>query len=243
MQGIVDVCTSFGMDPTQRVRWGLDELLAILAEHQVEKALTISLRGLHYDAAAGNDETWEACQQQQVLEPVGTVNPERYFDCAEEIQRRVSQGFRVFRLFADRQGWSVEGMNFRKLCERMAELGARLILPGGAAGQPTRIAKLLADLDLPVLLVGIGYAGMGELLAVLAEYPNIYCEAHMMDTPGALETLMRLGGEHKVMFGSNSPQRYFESPLLMAEHADLSDQQRQRYLRENALAFLGGEGS
>jgi len=115
------------------------------------------------------------------------------------------------------------------------------MLPGGGEGQVTRIARGLAGLDLPILIVGAGYSGMGELLAVLAEYPNVYCEAHMMDTPNALETLMRLGGEHKVMFGSNSPQRYFESPLLMAEHADLTSEQRRRYYRDNALAFLGEE--
>jgi predicted TIM-barrel fold metal-dependent hydrolase len=243
LAGIIDVCTSFGLDRTQRVEWGLEDLLAVLAGHQVEQALTMSLRGVYYDANSGNDETWEACRQHEVLQPVATVNPQRYFDCAEEIERRVEQGFKALRFFPDTQGWSVEGLNFIKLCERVADLGGRLMLPGAGAGQPTRIAKLLADLALPVLLVGVGYGDMGELLAVLAEYPKVYCDAHMMDTPGALETLMQMGGEGKVMFGSNSPQRYFESPLLMAEHADLTEQQRRRYLRENALAFLGESGS
>jgi len=239
LPGIVDVLTSFGMDRTQRVEWGLDDLLGVLEKQQVERALTISLRGVSYDAATGNDETWEACRQHAVLEPVATVHPQRYWDCLEEIDRRVEQGFRVLRLFPDVQGWSVEGLHFRKLCERIAERGARVILPGGADGQASRIARALADLDLPVLIIGVGYSGMGELLAVLAEYPNVHCEAHVMDTPGALETLMAMGGEHKVMFGSNSPQRYFESPLLMAEHADLTEEQRTGYLRNNALAFLG----
>jgi len=239
LSGIVDVLTSFGMDRTQRVEWGLDDLLAVLDKQQVERALTISLRGVNYDAGTGNDETWEVCQQHEALEPVATVHPQRYWDCAEEIDKRVGQGFRVFRFFPDVQGWSVEGLHFRKLCERIAERGARVILPGGGDGQPSRIARALADLDLPVLIIGVGYSGMGELLAVLAEYPNVYCEAHMMDTPGALETLMAMGGAHKVMFGSNSPQRYFESPLLMAEHAELTEEQRAAYLRENALAFLG----
>ena len=124
MPGIVDVCTSFGLDRTQPVRWGLDELLRVLAKQQVAKALTISLRGVNYDAGLGNDETWEVCQQHPVLEPVATVHPQRYWDCFDEIDRRVEQGFRVFRFFPDLQGWSVEGLHFRKLCERIGS-GAR----------------------------------------------------------------------------------------------------------------------
>ena len=61
-----------------------------------------------------------------------------------------------------------------------------------------------------------------------------------MDSPGTLELLLR-SGPGRVMFGSDSPAYYFESPLLMAEYADLTDEQKEGYLRGNALGFLGEE--
>ncbi|MCD6361212.1 MAG: amidohydrolase family protein [Armatimonadetes bacterium] len=240
MTGIIDVLTSFGIDRTGGSELTVDDLLATMEKHGVERALTLSLRGVHYAGPEGNDETRDVCAQHEALEPVGTVDPRRYFDCFEEIQRRVDEGFRVFRFFPDLQGWSVEGLNFLRLCEKLAELQCRIMIPAGPAGQPTALAERLADLNLPTLLVGAGYSIMGEVMAVLQTHPNIYTEAHVMDTPGALELLMS-AGPGRVVFGSNSPERYFESPLLMARYADISDESRADYLHNNALRFLGEE--
>lgn len=240
MPGIVDVLTSFGADRTGVGDRPLDDLLAILDQHGVERALTLSLRAVHYAGPEGNDETREVCAQHEVLEPVGVVDPRRYFDCFEEIERRVGEGFRVFRFFPELQGWSVEGANFLRIAEKLAEVGARVIVPAGGAGQPTRIAQGVGEMGLPTLLTGAGYSIMGEVMAVLEANPSIYTEAHLMDTPFAIETLMSTG-PRQVVFGSNSPERYFESPLLMAQYAEMSEDARQDYLRNNALGFLGEE--
>ncbi len=232
--------TSFGRDRTRSTNWGLDELLGILERHQVERAWTHSLRAVHYAGPEGNDETLRACEDHEVLEPVAVVDPRRFFDCREESRRRFEQGFRVFRFFPDVQGWSVDALPFRLICEVLAEIGAQVIIPAGPSGQATRIAERLADLDdLRVLLIGGSYANLGEILAVLERFPNVYSDGHMMDSPFALEALVYFGRDHRVIFGSDSPMRSFESPLLMARHAEISDEQRYRYLRDNALAFLG----
>ncbi|HUS81182.1 MAG TPA: amidohydrolase family protein [Armatimonadota bacterium] len=240
MPGIVDVLTFFGRDRTRELAWGLDDLLAVLEAHGVERALTLSLRAVYYAGPQGNDETRDACARHQVLEPVAVLDPRRWFDCREEAKRRMGEGFRVFRFFPELQGWSVAGANFLKICERIAELGGRIIVSAGGAGQPTQIARGLAEMALPTLLTGAGYSTMGEVMAVLEDYPHMHTEAHVMDTPGAIEALMQVG-ESQVMFGSNSPERYLESPLLMAQYADLTDAQRDACLRGNALAFLGEE--
>ncbi len=233
--------TSFGSDRTRAVNWGVDELLGILETHEVERALTLSLRAIHYAGPEGNDETRDVCAMHSLLQPVGVVDPRRYFDCFDEIERRMGEGFEVFRFFPDVQGWSVEGANFLKICDRLAELGGRIIVSAGGHGQVTKIAQGLAESKLPAMLVGAGYSTMGEVMAVLADHPNIYTEAHSMDTPFALETLMS-AGRGQVLFGSNSPERYFESPLMMAQYAEMSEEQKADYLRNNALTFLGEEG-
>lgn len=242
MAGIVDVLTCFGSHPAGGPEHRLADLLEVLHRHGVERALTLSLRAVRYAGPEGNDETLQVCKRHLVLEPVGVIDPRRYFDCFEEIDRRVDQGFRVFRFFPEVQGWSVEGANFLRLCEKLAEVGARAMLPAGAPGQPTRIAQAVSRTKLPTMLIGAGYGVMGEVMAVLEEHRNIYTEAHVMDTPFALETLMD-AGPRQVVFGSNSPELYFESPLLMAQYAEMSTEAKQDYLRNNALGFLGEEAS
>lgn len=231
--------TSFGIDRTREADIGLDALLSVLAEHEVERAYTCSLRAVWYTGPQGNDETLRACEAHDVLRPVAVLDPRRFFDQQDEARRCFDLGCTVFRFFPQQQGWPFEFLPFVKICETIAELGARAIVSASAYGEATRVAHLLAHLDLPVLLVGGGYANIGELMAVLAEFPTMHCDAHVQDGPFALEGLMEHGGEDRVIFGSNSPEREFLAPLLMAQHAELTDEQRRGYLHDNALAFLG----
>ncbi|MGC9316952.1 MAG: amidohydrolase family protein [Armatimonadota bacterium] len=239
LSGIIDMVTSFGTDPTRSVDWGVAELLAILERHEVERAYAHSLRAVHYAGPEGNDETLRACAEHEVLEPVATLDPRRYFDAHEEARRRFEQGCRVFRFFPDVQGWPLELLPFVKICETLAELGARAIVPARSYGEATRVAERLAHLELPVLLIGGRYTNIGELLAVMAEFPNVYCDGHAQNSPYALELIMQQCGEGRVMFGSDSPMREFLPPLLMARHAEITDEQRRRYLHDNAFAFVG----
>ena len=239
MAAIIDMVTSFGWDRNRPTDWGLDTLLGVLERHGVERAYTHSWRAVHYAGPEGNDETLAACAEHEVLAPVGVLDPRRFFDCREEARRRCRQGFRVFRFFPEVQGWSVESLAFRKICETLAELGASIIIPAGGSGQPSRIAERLADLDLRVLLIGGSYGSLGEILAVLEEFPRAYADGHVMDSPYAIEALLEFGGDHRALFGSDSPARSFEAPLLMAQHAEITEDQRRRYLRDNALAFVG----
>ena len=239
MSGIVDMVTNFGIDRTRRVDWGVETLLAIMREHDVERAYTCSLRAVHYAGPEGNGETLRVCREHDILRPVAVLDPRRFFDQQDEARRCFVLGFRVFRFFPDVQGWPLDFLPFVKICETLAELGARVIVPAARYGEATQVARLLGNLDLPVLLIGGGYANIGELMAVLADYDTMHCDAHMQDGPFALEGLMERGGDDRVIFGSNSPERELLAPLMMARHAELTDAQRRGYLRDNALTFLG----
>lgn len=243
LPGIIDMVTNFGIDRTREVDWGLDTLLAIMDKHGVERAYTCSLRAVYYTGPQGNDETLRACEEHEVLQPVGVLDPRRFFDREDEARRCFEQGCRVFRFFPKEQGWPFEFLPFVRICETLADLGARVIVPASACGEATRVAAAIGHLDLPVLLIGGGYANIGELMAVLAKYDTMHCDAHVQDGPFALEGLMERGGEDRIIFGSNSPEREFLAPLLMAKHAEITDGQRRAYLRDNALAFLGEDPS
>lgn len=239
MPGIIDMVTNFGIDRTREVEWGVDTLLAIMRRHDVERAYTCSLQAVWYTGPRGNDETLRVCASAEPLHPVAVLDPRRFFDQQDEARRCFDAGCRVFRFFPKEQGWPYDFLPFVRICETLADLGARAIVPASGYGEATRVARAIGQLDLPVLLTGGGYANIGELMAVLAEYPTMHCDAYVQDGPFALEGLMERGGEDRVIFGSNSPEREILAPLMMMRHAELTDDQRDLYLRGNALAFLG----
>ncbi len=267
MTGFFDATTSFGSSPAKRADWSLSTLLAILEEHGVERALTLSLRGKYYDYASGNDETLAACRENRILLPVATIDPRRYLGCLEEVARCADAGFVAFRFFPDHQGWSLDWLPFLEVCEAIARVGLPIILPasaGGAitlagrllapeafvaqdygmfGGAITPAGRLLAPLGVRVLFLGVGYGDMAEALAALRTYPMFYFDTHLLNTPEALEVLCRGGGEEQIVFGSNAPERYFESALNMLRSAELTPDQRQAVSGGNLRRFLGEGGS
>jgi predicted TIM-barrel fold metal-dependent hydrolase len=237
--GIYDANTAFGSSPAKDADWSLGTLLRILEEHGVERALTISLRGKYYDFITGNDETLESCRNHPVLLPAATVDPRQYLDCSEEVRRCVDQGFLAFRFFPDSQGWPLEWLPFFEICELLAEHGLPIILPAMPAGTITQAGRHLAPYGMRVLFLGAGYGIMAEVIAAIKQYPRFYFDTHLLDTPGAFEVLCRAGGSDRLVFGSGTPERYFESAANMLNTSDLTPEQRRRISQDNLREFLG----
>jgi predicted TIM-barrel fold metal-dependent hydrolase len=236
---IVDAVTTFGACPGRDVDWSLETLLSLLDRHGVEKAFSLSLKGIHYDFEEGNDETLQASKRHPVLEPVATIDPRRHLGCADEIAKRVDQGFRLFGFFPSEQGWPLNFLPFRRLLEHLAEHDVRLLLPAAGAGTPTLIHDTLAGYEIPTLLTGAGYSIMAELMAVLQANPRFHTDLHLLDTHDGVDLLAAEVGVERLMFGSDVPQRYFESALGLVTASHLSGEAKQAILRENALRFLG----
>jgi predicted TIM-barrel fold metal-dependent hydrolase len=235
----LDATTFFGSSPAKRADWSLQTLLSILEEHGVEHALTISLRGRSYDFVAGNDETLAASREHPRLWPVATIDPRRSLGCLDEVKRCADAGFAALRFFPDHQSWPLEWLPFLEVCDAVAQTGLPIILPGGVPGQITLAGRLLAPIGLRVLFVGVGYGNMAEALAALRVYPAFFFDTHLLDTPEAIEVLCRNGGAERVVFGSNSPERCFESAQNMVEAADLTPEQRQAVSGGNLRRLLG----
>ncbi len=241
VERVIDINTFFGPSDRAGVKWTLDDLLALVERYQVERALTLSLRGVYYDFVAGNTETMQVCRRHPELVPVATVDPRRYIECIDEVRRCVDEGIRAFRFFPDVQGWPLEHAHFLRVCEQIADAGAAIMLPGAAAGAPSAAARLLGDLGTPVVVLGVSYATLAELLGAMEASEDIYCEGHMFDTPWAYELVRDVAGPQRAMLGSGMPERYFASAYLMVKYAELSDEEREAVLYSNAARVLLGE--
>lgn len=236
---IVDVNTCFGKDPADSRNRSLDLLLEILDKHTVHRALTYSLRGVKYDFVSGNDETIRVCRDHERLIPVGTIDPRRHFGCLEEVERCVDRGVSVFRFFPNEQGWSIDSRPFLRICDELALHGASMMLPAGTAGQQSLIADTIADYGFPVIICGAGYSTMAETIAAVATHANVYCESHLINTPGTIEGITWVAGPDRIMFGSHSPDRYFGAARHMVACAQLDDETKADILGRNAAAALG----
>jgi predicted TIM-barrel fold metal-dependent hydrolase len=234
---IIDINTFFGIDRRREVDWTIDTLVRLLDKHGITQALTVSLRGVHFDFVTGNEETLAAAKRDARLIPVGTVDPRRYLDCREEVTRCFDEGLRIFRFFPDAQGWPVDGLHFLQVVELIAERKGAVLLP--AAGcRPTAAARLLSDFGIPVVLLGAGYSIFGELLAAMVACPNLYCDGHKLNSPGAYELICSHVGKERLLFGSGLPEFYFSSAYLLVERSALTDEQRRAILHDNAARIL-----
>lgn len=241
MPEVIDINTFFGVAPGSEDDWSLDALLRLLDHHEVERALTCSLRGVYFDFVEGNNETLAAARSHNNLVPVGTIDPRRYLDCLEEVRRCASEGIKVFRFFPDVQGWAIDGLHFLRVVEAIAEANGAVMLPCAAAGWASTAARVLGPIGIPAVLLGAGYSFFAELLAAMEACPTIYCDGHKLDSPGACELICQEVGEERMMFGSGLPERYFSSAYLMVEKAELTPHQRRRILHDNAARVLLGE--
>lgn len=239
---LVDVNTFFGKTPKARVDWSPEALVNGLEHHNIDRALTYSLRGVLYDFVTGNDETWEVCQQHERLIPVATIDPRRHFGCLEEVERSADRGFRVMRFFPDQQGWAINSQPFLNLCEEIAETNMAVMLPAGASGQQTLIGEVVSAFGFPVVICGAGYSHHAETYAVCARFANVFAESHMFNTPGCIEGMAWVAGGHKLMYGSNYPDRYIGASYEMVARADLGDEEKAGVFGENAMRYLKLEG-
>ena len=64
-------------------------------------------------------------------------------------------------------------------------------------------------------------------------------DTHLLDTPGAFEVLCRAGGADRIVFGSGTPERYFESAANMLNTSELTPEQRRKISQDNLREFLG----
>ena len=239
---VIDINTTFGVQPAIEVDWSPDKLVSMLARNDVDCALTCSLRGAHYDFISGNQETWETCQRHERLLPVATIDPRRHFGYREEIATRVEQGFRAFRFFTEgRHGWSLDSLAFLNIVEMLAAHPVVVMLPVGLPGQATTTAQALEPFELPVVMLGTGYSLAGEMIAVMRRFENVYCDLHLVDSPGMIEGMAGEAGADRLLFGSNAPQRYVESSLNMITYSSLSPDEKAAVLGGNAARLLGLE--
>jgi uncharacterized protein len=235
----LDCNTLFGVRPDQRTDSSAATLVRRLAASGVAGALTLSLRGVHYDHRLGNAETLQVCRQYPQLLPAATLNLARHLAWQADVDWCLAQGFRAFRLFPEAQSWSVAEPGFRLLCERLAPTGLPLCFTIASGAEATAIAERTADYGLPVVLLLGAYASEATTIQLARRYPHIHLDLARRATPHIVRYLVEECGPDRLLFGSNAPQ-YEIQPALNAIFADdLPAEHTEQILAGNLVRLLG----
>ena len=164
---IVDCSTHFGHRAHDSLDVTLETLLGELQRHNVACAWAYSLRSVARLARDGNAEALDAAARHSQLVPVATVDARQYPECLEDVDRCLSAGLRLFRLFPHEQHWSLQSAPFEQIVQRLFGHAAALIVSAADGGSVGTIGRLTAGTDLNGT-------------------------AAVMSTPGRVEVLVRL---------------------------------------------------
>lgn len=237
---MIDACTLFGSWSTRKADTSLDALLRIMADHQVDRFLSLSTTGVFYEYEEGNQETLQHSKRHPQIIPVATVDLRKYFGGKHIVARLRDQGFAALRLFPDLQGWPLQYEPFHAILAELAHTQMPLILPAAGLGAITQAARLAEPHGVPLILSGVNYSHLAEALAVMQRSKTVFVETSLLDTPDGYELFVREVGADRLLFGSNAPLHYFSSAFLTLQRAQISPTDKRLILGRNIERLLSG---
>jgi predicted TIM-barrel fold metal-dependent hydrolase len=92
------------------------------------------------------------------------------------------------------------------------------------------------------VLAGVGYSTLAESLAVLADGPNFYLEAHRLTCPGQVETTVEAVGVERLLYASWAPLHDQRPSLDMVRVSELDPAQQAAMLGANARRLYALQG-
>ena len=240
---IIDVNTVFGRPAYTSRDLSLEALLSTLQRYEIPRAVTCSLKGVYYDSQAGNEETLRAADRWDQLIPAATLDPRRRLGWESILEGMLARGVRVFRFFPEEQGWTVDSWPFRDILARLAEASNCVVMvDADGSGTASTIADLVGNLSLYVVLTGVHYSQMGEVLSAMERCSNLLAETHRLATTRAIEVMVEEVGAERVLFGSGAPLRPLPGALNMVLTADISEAEKGAILGGNAARLLALPG-
>jgi len=237
---LIDINTLFGsMWPLERRDVSLARLKAEMGRFNVNKACTLSAKGIFYDHTLGNDETLRVCSDDPMLIPALTINPNTCFTDVEEIRKRVDEGFRILRLFPEYQGFMIKSAHVRKILAKSESLGIPVMIPV-QAGIPNVLELIMKIRGLRVVLTGVRYFDLAEILSSMDESDNLYIETRLLNSPDGISTIVEEFGADRLVFGSGAPLGYIGSSLNIVQLASISESDKRIILSGSAEKLVEG---
>ncbi|MHB9130947.1 MAG: amidohydrolase family protein [Armatimonadota bacterium] len=233
---LIDSFTLFGSWPGLPYDHPIEHLISGLEHHKLDRACTLSTKGIFFDAAAGNQETWTVCQQDARLIPIGVADPR--VGGEEQVRYCQSQGFKVMAMFPGTQGWSVSNVMTRRMLRFLDEAGLPVMIEAGSEGDATKVLEALQGLTLSIIFLDVSLYNLAEAMTIVQMRPNTYLSTRLLCGGDTIESLVQSVGVDKLIFSSRFPTNCFSSAFLTAKFAMITDADRTAIMGGNMERLL-----
>lgn len=257
---LIDGFTVFGSWPGLPDDYPVESLTSGLERFKVSQACTLSSKGIFLDAAAGNEETWRACQHDKRLIPIGVADPR--LSGVQQVDYCKQQGFKLMALFPASQGWTFTNVAARAILHRLAEHKLPVLIEAGREGDASSILEAAHGLSLSIILLDVSLRTLNEAISVVRVYQE-HPYLHALNVPigevvstlrgglefslatrllcggDTIEYLTQIIGAERMVFTSRFPVSCFSSAFLTAQFAQLNDDQRKSIMGGNITRLIG----
>jgi len=234
---VIDGFTIFGSWPGQPADHPVQELIEGLERYKLDRACTLSANSIYLDAQSGNDATWEACQADKRLVPIGTADPR--IDGEKQVELCRERGIKLLALFPNSQGWPLGSITAKLMLARAVEAGMVVAIESARSGDPTRILASMEHNATPVVLLDVSLPVLSEAIAVINARANTYLTTRLLTGGDTIEYLCQTVGADSLLFASRYPVSCFSSAFLTAKFATINDADRNAIMGGNMARLLG----
>jgi len=224
------------------------QMLATMDRFGIERGLVSHLTACIHDADTGNALLFEAIAgQEQRLLPVPVVDLNDGGHWQEQVPEWTERGVRALRLAPAFYRNSLAGDAATSLAAVAREHRWPIVVAietvrgiPWVSGQPHHAVELAQRFpELPVIALGANRSHWYELLPALQTRANLYLEMSNIETGLALEQLVAIGVEDRLLHGSNHGASYANLCMERVRRSSVADQVKRKVLSANAAALFG----
>ena len=234
---IIDIRAHVGTQPTDDRAYTTANLLAAMDAAGIDHALCTHWGAIRYDAREGNRRAWLACENESRLAPIAVINPAAYVGIRDAVIEAKALGCVGYHLMPSVHGWSIGGVAADRALTYLNDAELPVTIEIASPEQPLPIYRATDGMAAPVILTGVNYALLGEVMAMLERCDDLYLEASRLCTPGVVELLCRTVGASRLLFGSGAPEWHPRPTLAMIQEADISPVAIDAIMGGNAQRF------
>ena len=234
---VIDGFTLFGSWPGLPYDHQVDELVNGLDRFKLDRACALSTQGIFFDAMVGNQTTWEICQQNPRLIPIGVADPR--LGGEQQVEYCVGKGFKLMAVFPRAQGWPLSSLAAQTVLRRIADANLPLLVDAEHNGDPTAVYEATRDLNMPLILLDVSLSNITEAIAVLRARPNTYLATRLLCGGDTIEYLVGEVGAERLIFASRFPISCFSSAYLTARFASIDDASQRALMGDNIAHLIG----
>lgn len=234
--GVIDVNAAIGPDVPAHRSTDAADVLAVQERFGIGHSLVRSTTAVRVSRQDANRTVLDVADRDR-LSAVVVASRLHGDQLPNELTAAVRAGARA--VWVEDGCGEVETEAGRRLLRAVRDSGLPLLMPHRRASDASRIGELTVGTGTPVVLVEARYPDFSEVIPALDRYHHLYVETSSLGSYQAIETMARVAGHERLLFGSGTPVRTPLSPIHAVLQSNLTVPAKQAILGGNAAKVFG----